>query len=298
MPMQLQLIFLFFFLSSLMWGGVKTQPLVSCISWFASSRLHEKERSLRRSRDQGTSVTHLVQCPYLRVVSAESSEIPVEVDPGRLASWRNLFTSGLGPSYVFDYLHLSICSFLKNGSKAQRRPCKGKMGCKWSAGLLYRNFLHFYLVFARKSSASVLLWIGGATRAGLFSCICRSSTLILSGVLSLLTPSRTRHKKQDWLCGRGWPPSVVSAGLSVLLHTKMQIWPQASSLCSPTFSLKLTSSASWAGNSERKAGSKGVSSFPPGGFMLYCLVSWGNSTKFSTKVEGKSHFSHRYPLSV
>lgn len=203
-------------------------------------------------------------------MSAEGSEIPVKVDAGRLASQKNLFTSGLGPSCAFDYLHLSIFSFFKKTEpKPQRRLCKGKMGCKWSAGLLYRNFLHFYLVFARKSSLSVLLWMGGATRSpGLrWQGFCINSYW---GSVPFYS-KQSKHKKQDWLCGKGGQPS----GLSILFHTGMQIQPQASSSCSPTFILRLTNGASWGGNVKGKAGGKGVSSFPPGRLMLYCLVSRG-----------------------
>lgn len=98
---------------------------------------------------------------------------------------------------------------------------------------------------------------------------------------------------------QGWPPSVASARLSVLLYTRMQMWPQVSGLCSPTFSLRLTNGASWGWNSQRKAGNKGVSSFPPGGLTLYCLVSRGDSTKFEHKSRRRISFiAHRYPLNV
>lgn len=80
-------------------------PILICSVGYMKKVSEEKQRSGHQS------VTHLVQCPYLRTVSAESSELPVKVEAGRLASRINFFTICLVPSYAFDYLHLSVCSF-------------------------------------------------------------------------------------------------------------------------------------------------------------------------------------------
>lgn len=62
-----------------------------------SDRLHEKERSVRSSSSGHHSVTHLVQCPYLRTVTAEGSETRVKAEAGRVANRKNLFSSCLAP---------------------------------------------------------------------------------------------------------------------------------------------------------------------------------------------------------
>lgn len=143
-PTQLQFIFLFFFLPSLMMRWSKNSTTSELRILICSSRLHEKERSVRRSRGQVTSVTHLVQCPYLRTVSAESSEIPGKVEAGRLASRTNLFTSCLGLSYAFDYLHLSICSFFKKRNQSHSRSCvKGRWAANGLQGFCIETFSTF-----------------------------------------------------------------------------------------------------------------------------------------------------------
>lgn len=77
-----------------------------------SDRLQEKERSVRRSSPGHHSVTHSVSCPYLRTVTADSSETPVSAEAGRAESRKNLFSSYLispsplpSPSFC---LHLSF----------------------------------------------------------------------------------------------------------------------------------------------------------------------------------------------
>lgn len=120
------------------------------------------------------------------------------------------------------------------------------MGCKWSAGLLYRNFLHFYLVFARKSSASVLLWIGGATRAGLFSCICRGCTLILTGVLSPKQNKAQETRLTLWQgvatqCGFSWavnPPPYKNLNMASSKLVLPNIQPEAHKQCILRWELK------------------------------------------------------------
>lgn len=134
----------FFFLPSLMMRWSKNSTTSELHILICSSRLHEKERSVRRSRGQVTSVTHLVQCPYLRTMSAESSEIPVKVEAGKLASRTNLFISCLGPSYAFDYLHLSICSFFKKQNQSHSRDCvKGRWAANDLQGFCTETFSTF-----------------------------------------------------------------------------------------------------------------------------------------------------------
>lgn len=136
-------------------------------------------------------------------------------------------------------------------------------------------------------------------------CICRSSPLILTGSLSLLSPNRMVMRNKTVTSGQGWPPSMAvslnlaSAGLSILFHSRMQTWPHSSNLCSPTFSLRLTNSATWGGNWKRKAGNKDVSVY----FQedLWCTAWFHNGTTPSLSTKQKMMnliFAHTYQVSV
>lgn len=90
------------------WGGIKNTGTSELHILMCSDGLREKERSVGRSRSGHHGVTHLVQCPYMRTVTAQSSETPVKAEAGRAACRKNLFSSCLAPPPPSFCLHPSF----------------------------------------------------------------------------------------------------------------------------------------------------------------------------------------------
>lgn len=131
---------------------------------------------------------------------------------------------------------------------------------------------------------------------GLLSCIFRSFPLILTGVLFLLT--QTEQAWETRLCGRGGHPVWLQLGCqsSSIQECKYGL---KSAACAPQHSAWGSQMVHPEAGTRRGRQEIKVSpvSFQEG---LYCIVWFHEeiAPSWSTKVEGKSHFLHRYPLNV
>lgn len=82
----------------------------------------------------------------------------------------------------------------------------------------------------------------------------------------------------------------LQLGCQILLHTGMQIQPQASSLCSIAFSLRLTNGASEVGT---RRGKPEIKVSPVSLWEGLCCIAWfheGIAPSLSTKAEDESYF--------
>lgn len=189
------------------WGEVKNSGAVELHTLMCSSRLREKERSVRRSRLGHHSVTHLVQCPHLRTMTAQSSE-----------TWGR--RSGKQEEPLFQLLSspLSFCLhpsshplfFWETRTKATREAVEREGGlqriCRVSGEKLFPPPPD---VCRKKLCINPALGLRGKKQRSLLSCICRSSLLIVTEFLSLFSLNRMGVRGKTVTLWKGRPPSMA-----------------------------------------------------------------------------------------
>lgn len=191
-----------------------------------SDGLREKERSVGRSRSGHHGVTHLVQCPYMRTVTAESSETPVKAEAGRAACRKNLFSSCLAypPKLLFTSIFLFALFLREKQNQSHNRGCvKGSWSAKDLQGFCRETSSTSTLRLQEKALHQLCSGLEGqGVTWSLDPCICRSSPLILTVPLK---PKQNGHEKQDCDFGAG-----VATQYGCFLELSFQLGCQFSSI--------------------------------------------------------------------